>query len=297
MNWQAEIIATGLAFPEGPIYHGPNDISVVEIHGGTVARIRDGAIAARWSTQGGPNGATPGADGSLYVANNGGKIVAGTNAKRSAEELTGRIQRVALDGTVTDLAIDIPGSTPHAPNDLCFGPDGLLYFTDPRWMDVGPDNPGALHRTDREGRVEQIATVDRFPNGIGFGPDDRLYIAESMTRRILVYDWTKSELSEASVFAELPRGYPDGFCFDGEGLLIVCGSMEDTICVFDRDGRLSDRFDTPEGSHPTNCCLGGGRLWVTYSGTGELVAFEYDTPALPLYDETGERRSGAGTTH
>jgi gluconolactonase len=283
MDWKADIVAEGLEFPEGPVYVG-SDLYVTEIHGGYVTRLRNGSVDTRWKTGGGPNGATLGADGSLYVANNGGQ---GVGRERVDDGVTGRIQRIAPDGALTDLAVDLPGSGPHAPNDLCFGPDGLLYFTDPRWQDMGEHNPGAVHRTDLLGRVERIADVARFPNGIAFGADDRLYVAESVTKQILVYDWSPSGIGEPQVFCDLPRGFPDGFCFDRGGNLIVCGSMEDTICVFDRGGKLIDRFDSPEGTHPTNCCIGGGRLWVTYSGTGQLVCFDYATEAHPLLTESG----------
>ncbi|MBW2424215.1 MAG: SMP-30/gluconolactonase/LRE family protein, partial [Deltaproteobacteria bacterium] len=146
---------------------------------------------------------------------------------------------------------------------------------------------GAVHRTDLAGHVELLAEIAMFPNGIAFGPDGRLYVAETVTKKILVYDWQPEGLGEPALFCELPKGLPDGFCFDAEGNLIVCGSMEDAICVFDRSGALADRFDAPEGSHPTNCCIGGGRLWVTYSGPGQIVCFDYATAAHSLLTDSG----------
>ena len=286
-DWVSEVVVDGLAFPEGPVYHGPDELSVVEIQGGCVSRIRAGAIEARWETGGGPNGATAGADGSLYIANNGGMRVGEKGPERADDGVTGRIQRITPEGRVEQLAVELPGRGPHSPNDICFGPDGLLYFTDPRWAEVGPDNPGALHRVDLKGAVERIADVARFPNGLAFGTDGRLYVAESVAKRVLVYDWSPAGLGSPETFCEIPKGFPDGFCFDADRDLIVCGSMEDTICLFDREGRAIDRFDTPEGAHPTNCCIGGGFLWVTYSGFGQLVRFHYDAEPQPLLTESG----------
>jgi hypothetical protein len=37
------------------------------------------------------------------------------------------------------------------------------------------------------------------------------------------------------------------------------------------------------GSEPTNCCLGDGRLYVTLSGPGELVALDMRVEPLALY--------------
>ncbi len=43
------------------------------------------------------------------------------------------IQRVpAADGTVEVVATEIAGITLDGPNDLAFGADGRLFFTDPR---------------------------------------------------------------------------------------------------------------------------------------------------------------------
>ncbi|MBW2497767.1 MAG: SMP-30/gluconolactonase/LRE family protein [Deltaproteobacteria bacterium] len=289
MSWKAQIVAEGLEFPEGPVYVGENDLYVTEIRGGRVSRLKEGSLEDRWATGGGPNGATLGSDGSLFIANNGGFRASedGSGSERIDDGVTGRIQRLGPGGDLSDVATDLPGSVPHSPNDLCFGPDGLLYFTDPRWQDFGPHNPGAVHRTDLAGHVELLAEIAMFPNGIAFGPDGRLYVAETVTKKILVYDWQPEGLGEPALFCELPKGLPDGFCFDAEGNLIVCGSMEDAICVFDRSGALADRFDAPEGSHPTNCCIGGGRLWVTYSGPGQIVCFDYATAAHSLLTDSG----------
>ena len=48
---------------------------------------------------------------------------------------------------------------------------------------------------------------------------------------------------------------------------------------------LKDRFDAPQHTEPTNCCIGDGKLYVTYSGTGQLIAFDCEWEALPLYPD------------
>jgi gluconolactonase len=288
MRWKAEVLARGLSFPEGPVYVGPGEVVFTEISAGQLRRWRDGSLQVVARTGGGPNGATVGADGSLYVANNGGLHPGPGGIARADDGVTGRIQRVLPAGEVRDVTVALPGAAPHRPNDLCFGPDGKLYFTDPHnWEDFANLKPGRVNRTDLSGRVETLASVERFPNGIGFGADGRLYVAESISRRIWVYDWSPAGLGPAGLFCELSRGMPDGFCFDRAGSLIVCGAMEDSICVLDPEGALRERFDAPSGAHPTNCCIGGGRLWVTYSGTGELVAFDYPVEAQPLFTGRG----------
>src|SRR5262249_46467617 len=137
----------------------------------------------------------------------------GVDGWTAPDPIPGRIQRVTLDGTVTDVAVDLPGAPPNRPNDLCFGPDGLLYYTDPHnWENLPTLGAGRGARTTLDGRVELVAEVPAFPNGIAFGPDDRLYVAQSVSSQILVLDPHPG--SALATHCTLPRGFPDGFCFD-----------------------------------------------------------------------------------
>ncbi|HVL32722.1 MAG TPA: SMP-30/gluconolactonase/LRE family protein, partial [Actinomycetota bacterium] len=123
-----------------------------------------------------------------------------------------------------------------------------------------------------------------FPNGLAFGPGGTdLFVAQSLTMTVLRLPWTPAGLGDATPFAKLPKGFPDGFCLSADGDLYVCGSMGDTVCVFDSDGALKQQIDVPEKTEPTNCCIDDGTLYVTLSGTGRLVALEVDAEALPLY--------------
>ncbi|MFT7384961.1 MAG: gluconolactonase, partial [Urechidicola sp.] len=66
-------IATGLAFPEGPIAMADGNIILVEIQRGTLSRVQpDGTITVIATPGGGPNGAAIGPDGHCYLCNNGG---------------------------------------------------------------------------------------------------------------------------------------------------------------------------------------------------------------------------------
>jgi gluconolactonase len=277
-------LATGLYFPEGPVWLGPGRVAFTEIRGQRVSLWeRDAGVSVIARTGGGANGATLGPDGALYVANNGGLSLGHQGHWIADDPIAGRIQRVTLDGRVSDVATALPGPPPHRPNDLCFGPDGLLYFTDPHdWENVPNVGTGRVNRTTLDGRVELLAEVPRFPNGIAFGPDGRLYVAQSMTQQILVMDPHPG--ATPTTFATLPAGYPDGFCFDVTGALWVCGSLGDVLCVFEPDGTLRETIATGAGTEPTNCCLGGGELFVTVSGTGELWCYPVGVDPFPLRD-------------
>jgi gluconolactonase len=183
------VLADGLQFPEGPVRLGAERIAFVQIRGQCVSLYDKGEVRRLAATGGGPNGATLGPDGALYVANNGGVSLGHEGVWLAPEPLDGRLQRVTLDGDVSDVASDLPGKPPNRPNDLCFGPDGLLYYTDPHnWEDLANLGTGRVARTTLSGRIDLLAEVPAFPNGIGFGADDRLYVAQSVAQKILVMD-------------------------------------------------------------------------------------------------------------
>jgi gluconolactonase len=279
---QPVVLADGLGFPEGPVWLGPERVAFTQIRGQCISLWERGTLRRIALTGGGANGATLGPDGALYVANNGGLSLGHEGAWTAPEPITGRLQRITLAGEVSDVATALPGAPPNRPNDLCFGRDGLLYYTDPHnWEDLANLRPGRVARSTLDGRVTLLADVPAFPNGIAFGPDDRLYVAQSVLQRVAVMDPAPG--AELSAHATLARGYPDGFCFDAAGRLWVAGSLGDVIEVFEPDGRPRETIEMGQGSEPTNCCLGDGRLYVTLSGFGQLVALDVGVPALPLY--------------
>lgn len=283
---EPRILATGIGFPEGPVYLGDGALAFTEIRGQCITRYADGATSPVAKTGGGANGATLGLDGALWVANNGGLNLGPGGYWFAPDPIDGRIQRVTLDGACTDASGDLPGDAPHRPNDICFGPDGKLYFTDPRnWEDFANFKVGRIWRFDPESAAaEVIADVPYFCNGIAFGPDpSRMYVAQSNVMKILEFDWTPDGVGEPREWATLPKGFPDGFCFAANGDCYVCGSMGDVIQVFDSGGTLKATVDFPEHSEPTNCCFGDGVLYVTVSGVGELLAFDLGVDGLPLF--------------
>lgn len=289
------VVATGLRFPEGPSWLGGGAVAVAEMQGGAVTRVDpDGTTTPLGPLGGGPNGTATGRDGEVYVANNGGLSATPTGYWYAPDPFDGCVQRVDPDGTVTVVAAGLPGPPPHRPNDLCFGPDGRLLVTDSHnWEDLRNLGPGRILAISGGaaaggGAVAVLAELPALPNGIGFGPGgDRLYVAQSMTRRILAYEWPGPDgpgLAEPATFCELPAGSPDGFCFDIDGNLYVCASVGHAIYVFDPAGELRDTIETEPGAQPTNCCLGeDGTLYVTYSMAGQLVGYDLGVAPLPLH--------------
>lgn len=272
-----ELVAAGLAFPEGPTALGDGTIACVEMQGGRVARVHpDGRVDALAHLGGGPNGSALGADGALYVADNGGLSMRldGRGYWWADDAGDGRVHRVDANRDAAVLDVGLPGPAPHRPNDLTAGPDGALYVTDSaNWEDMANLAPGRIVRIDDHG-ARQVAELAAMPNGI-VATDDRLLVAQSLTRRIWSYPLTDGgTLGEPTEFTRLAAGIPDGMCLADDGTLFVCASVAHEIVVVGADGALRSTIATGDGTQPTNCCLAEGWLYVTLALTGELVRYE-----------------------
>ena len=69
----ARVLATGLRFPEAPVWMADGSIILVEIERQCITRVAaDGTVSVVATTGGGPNGLAIGPDGALYCCNNGG---------------------------------------------------------------------------------------------------------------------------------------------------------------------------------------------------------------------------------
>ena len=271
-------VAAGVDFCEGPIWTQGGRLLFTSIDQGCLYELTPEGPTIRAETGGGPNGLVEGRGGILYVAQNGGS----ERAEARSSPAEPGIQRVEGE-RVTHLARGL-----EAPNDLCFGPDGRLYFTDPCGLTAsGERKPGRVYALAEGGKPELLAEGPAYTNGIAFGPDSAdLYVAETIGQRVLVYRVRDGALGEPAEFCRTEPGYPDGMCFDVEGRLYVAATVAHEVQVFDRQGTRVESLPCGEESMPTNCCFGGPEsktLFVTESRGGRVLAFDLATPCLPLF--------------
>jgi gluconolactonase len=278
------LLVSELGFPEGPVVMPDGGIVFCDGNIGELRRWHEGTVSRYAYTGGSPWGAVRGVDGALYVTQGGNVPGSGDQSAVCG------IQRVSRDQTVELLAAEIDGYVLAAPNDLAFGPDGRLYFTDSgteqdQRVDVA--SPGRLFVLDSSGDGEMLLErPDVCPNGIAFDAAGELYWTESFAHRVC-----RLENGQATIFAELPDDYfPDGMAFADDGRLFV-STNPPGVTVLSPDGEFLG--DIRIGEFATNCIFSGSTLYVTATGTFELCAHERtgtlwrvetDATGLPLVE-------------
>jgi gluconolactonase len=277
------LLASNLGFAEGPVIMPDGAVVFCDGSTGELLRWQDGQLGRFALTGGSPWGTALGSDGAVYVTQGGNVPGSGDFSAVCG------IQRVNPDGSIELVSSEIAGHILAAPNDLAFGPDGRLWFTDsgtehdPR---VDVPSPGRLFTLDASGGGEMLAERPGvYTNGIAFDSAGSMYWAESLAHRICRWDDGR-----ATVFAQLSDGHvPDGMAFAADGRLFVCTTISDSVTVLSKDGVVVEEIDL--GEHATNCAFAGSTLYVTATSGPDLAAddrggsfwrVETDAVGLPL---------------
>jgi gluconolactonase len=252
------VLVDGLGSPEGPDVLEDGTVVFVETFRCRVsAWDRAGGLRAYADVGGAPNACMVGVDG-VYVTQNG--TTAGP--WRSPRPVTPSIQRIASDGSVEIVVSSASGEPLLGPNDLTFGSDGRLYFTDPGLFDPENPEPGRICAVQPDGEATILEEVGpSFPNGIVAEPDGSVVWNESFTRQVR----RRRPDGSVQLVATLPEDRVlDGMKIAEDGNLYITGVTSGGIDVVTPDGELVDFIQT--GGAPLNCVFDGEDLYVADFG-------------------------------
>jgi gluconolactonase len=268
----AERLATGLVFTEGPLWHPDGFYYFVDIRRSHLYRVTPGKPPelVRADTGEG-NGTTFDLQGRLVICEGGNR----------------RVTRWSADGRSEVLMDRYEGKRLNRPNDVACKSDGSLWFTDPglRVPLAERELPQAgVYRVAPDGSPTLVVDCE-YPNGLAFSPDERvLYVANTRwTQYIHAVELdARGAVIRRRIFADMSSdetdGVPDGMKVDVEGRVYCTGPGG--TWVFAPDGTRLGIIRTPEV--PANLCFGGPDLrTLFFTARTSIYTLRVKVPGQP----------------
>jgi gluconolactonase len=268
---EADRLATGFTFTEGPLWHPDGFFYFVDLRVHRLHKIVPGQAAelVRENTGEG-NGTTFDLEGRVIMCEGGNR----------------RLTRMDADGNVEVLVDRYEGKRFNRPNDVVCKSDGTIYFTDPGLrvpLDQRELPYAAVYRLTPDGELSLFADCE-YPNGLAFSPDERiLYVANSRWAAYIHALELNDDgtLRRRRIFADMssdePDGVPDGMKVDVEGRVYCTGPGG--VWVFDPDGRHLGTIRLPE--IPANLAFGGpDQKTLFFTARTSVYSMRVKTPGV-----------------
>jgi sugar lactone lactonase YvrE len=263
---QAEVLAEGLGFGEGPRWRGDrlwfSDIGNKQV----MTLDLDGRLEPVVEVAGNPSGLGWLPDGRMLV-------VSMLDRTLLRLEPDGLVEHADLNeiagGHCNDMVVDTQGRA-YVGN---FGFDPFTYSgermfstavrrdPDKFFQDADLPTTATMVRVDPDGTVTTAADGLRCPNGSVITPDgSTLIVAESLGPCLTAFDIEPDgTLTNTRVWAEFPKQSPtigpDGICLDAEGAVWVADALSTECLRIAEGGEILDRVST--GLSCVACMLGG----------------------------------------
>jgi gluconolactonase len=261
-------------FLEGPAFDRAGNLYVVDIPYGRILRISPkGEFDVAAEYDGWPNGLAVHRDGRVFIA----------DYRRGIMVLDPK------SGRVEPFLTHCFSESFKGVNDLTFGLNGDLYFTD-QGQTGSHDPTGRVYRYTTDGRIDCLINNGSSPNGLVLDPADKvLYIA--MTRDNCMWHAPLKPgggVAKVGVFAPLPGMHgPDGLAMDEQGNLAVAHPRVGIIWLFNSIGAPILQIQTTiKNSRMTNIAYGGAdrkTLYITESYSGRILKAAMPVAGKALY--------------
>jgi gluconolactonase len=268
----AQRLATGFAFTEGPLWHPDGFYYFVDIRRSNLHRLTPGKEPelVRANTGEG-NGTTFDLQGRLVICEGGNR----------------RVTRWSTDGRSEVLMDRFEGKRLNRPNDVVCKSDGSIYFTDPGLRVPLPERElphAGVYRIGPDGATTLVVDCE-YPNGLAFSPDERvLYVANTRwTQYIHAIELDAGgNMVRRRIFADMSsdekEGVPDGMKVDVEGRVYCTGPGG--TWVFGPDGTGLGIIRTPEV--PANLAFGGPDLrTLFFTARTSIYTLRVKVPGQP----------------
>lgn len=264
-NLQSVLLADGMQFTEGPVWHPDGYLVFSDANGNTVYKWSDAnGLETYISDAKLPNGIDCNRKNELFICSQGLRD----------------ILKMDRNGNKSSFISNYNGKKFNSPNDVLVSYTGSVYFTDP---DFGINT--ALRELNYEGiycvpfnNSSTPFLLDSTlvkPNGLTFVYDWRtLFVCESSTNTVYSYgikNETQVDLTrDKKVFLKYTgTGEIDGITSDVFGnIYVACGN--DGVHIYDKSATEVGKINFPTNVKVRNLCFGGkykNQLYIT-AGTG-----------------------------
>jgi len=256
------------SFIEGPSFDKDGNLWFVDIPFGRILYADPtGKVRQVAEYDGQPNGLKIHQDGRIFIADfqNGIMVM---------DPQTGQVEAALKD-------CDSEGF--KGCNDLHFGPDGALYFTDQGQTGL-QDPTGRVYRWQPDSGV-LTCLIDKVPSPNGLVLDVNshvLYLAVTRANAVWRLPLSQSgRVNKAGLFLQYNGGRagPDGLALTAQNGVVVCQTGMGLVWVYDALGQPIAVIRSPKGLGTTNCAFGGEglrTLFITESDTGTILKVTFD---------------------
>lgn len=183
------------------------------------------------------------------------------------------VVREEHDGYLTTVVDRYGKGRLTSPNDVVVKSDGTIWFTDPDYGFLCPDDFGHGDKPEQDrnrvyrvvpekGEITSVSEDFDKPNGLAFSPDESvLYVGDTgrthgefRPHQLVAFDVVKNgtALANPRVFTVIEPWVPDGFRVDVDGNLYVTAG--DGIQVFNPKAEMLGKILTPQTA--ANCSFG-----------------------------------------
>lgn len=267
------------SFLEGPSFDRAGNLWFVDIPFGRIFRADPaGHVTQVAEYDGQPNGLKIHEDGRIFIA----------------DFQNGIMQLDPETGEVTPALRDCDTEGFKGCNDLHFGRDGALYFTDQGQTGL-QDPAGRVYRWQME-TGDLTCLIDKVPspNGLVLDVNEHmLFLAVTRANAVWRLPLSPSgRVNKAGLFIQFSGGRagPDGLALTAANGVVVCQTGMGLVWVHDALGRPIAVVRSPRGLGTTNCAFGGpeGRtLYITESDSGSILkadlAPEQNIQGAPMF--------------
>lgn len=186
-----------------------------------------------------------------------------------------KLMKLDTLGNLSEYA-DLSSTATWHCNDMVVSQDGTAYignfgYDNASRKDDEKPTPAKLTIVSNDGTIRTTQETFKFPNGSIITPDNKtLVVAETMGRRLRAFDINPDgSLSNARIWADLGKHYPDGICLDAKGAIWIADPVRSLLLRVAEGGEILQRIDTGRPAYA--CMLGGSDGKRLFACTGDAA--------------------------